>query len=33
LHKLASDEAIAELSEKTSIDEVAQIIQESLPAE
>jgi uncharacterized membrane protein len=33
LHKIASDQEISELSQQTSIDEVAQIIKESLPSE
>jgi uncharacterized membrane protein len=33
LHKIAQDQEIHQLSQQTSIDEVAQIIQESLPTE
>ena len=33
LHKIAADQEITELSQQTSIDEVAQIIKESLPSE
>ena len=33
LHKIAQDEAITELSEQTSVDEVVQVIKESLPTE
>jgi hypothetical protein len=33
LHKIAHDQEISQLSQQTSIDEVAQIIQESLPTE
>jgi uncharacterized membrane protein len=33
LHKIAQDQEISQLSQQTSIDEVAQIIQESLPTE
>ena len=33
LHKIAADQEISELSQQTSIDEVAQIIKESLPSE
>jgi uncharacterized membrane protein len=33
LHKIAADQEITELSEQTSIDEVAQFIKESLPLE
>lgn len=33
LHKIAADREITELSQQTSIDEVAQIIKESLPAD
>jgi uncharacterized membrane protein len=33
LHKIADDKEISQLSQQTSIDEVAQIIQESLPLE
>jgi uncharacterized membrane protein len=33
LHELAKDETLSQLSEQTPIDEVAQVIQESLPPE
>ena len=33
LHKIAADQEISELSQQTSIDEVAQIIKETLPSE
>jgi uncharacterized membrane protein len=33
LHKIAQDQEISQLSQQTSIDEVAHIIQESLPTE
>jgi uncharacterized membrane protein len=33
LHKVAADEEISQLSEHTSIDEVAQVIKESMPTE
>jgi len=33
LHKIASDQEISQLSEQTSIDEVAQIIKDTFPSE
>jgi hypothetical protein len=33
LHKAASDEEVTQLSEQTPIDEMAQVIKESLPTE
>jgi uncharacterized membrane protein len=33
LHKIASDQEVTQLSQQTSIDEVAQIIKETLPSE
>jgi len=33
LHKVAADEEVTQLSQQTSIDEVAQILRETLPAE
>ena len=33
MHKIAGDQEITQLSQQTSIDEVAQIIKESLPTE
>jgi uncharacterized membrane protein len=33
LHQVAADEEVAQLSQQTSIDEVAQIIRDTLPAE
>jgi len=33
LHKIAADEEISQLSEQTSIDDVAQVIRESMPTE
>ena len=33
LHKIAADREVTQLSQQTSIDEVAQIIKETLPSE
>jgi uncharacterized membrane protein len=33
LHKIAADQEVTQLSQQTSIDEVAQIIKETLPSE
>jgi hypothetical protein len=33
LHKVAADEEVTQLSQQTSIDQVAQILRETLPAE